>query len=115
MRGGVWTERIAAEEFAYHEAEVNLLSSTGNITHLSAIGAMNERGEFAAKRTSGRRVRSNDGDEQASLSDLDLLDQHPFGKGQEERFFHVTLTDQATSNSRGFGGKYTIFFSAPLI
>ncbi len=57
---------------------------------------------------SGQRdaiVRGDHRDEQAVFGELDLINQHPFGKWQQWGPFHHTLASQAKRHSRGFSWK----------
>src|SRR6266566_4961167 len=106
-------QRIATEEFPHGQGELDLAPAAGHIAHTPAVGAMNGRRTLRTERTTRRWVRGDHGNEQAGFGDLDLVDEHPFGKGKKWRPFHHNLASQTTRHSRGFSRK-EVYHSFPL-
>src|SRR5258708_5544064 len=105
-----WSQGIVAKEFAYGEGQLDLAPTTGYIAQNPAITAMNGRRFFRTQWTTRRRMCGDYRDEQAGFGDLNLVDQHPFGKWKKWRPFHHNLASQTKPHSRGYLWKVVYHF-----
>ena len=96
------TERIAAEEFAYAENQLDTTTSTGGISHRSAIPAMNGGRWLTAQGTAGRGMRRDDRDAYFVFASLDLVNLHPLGKREQRIAFHHDLVSLSTQSDEFF-------------
>jgi hypothetical protein len=85
------TERITTIEFANGERKLDRATPTRNITQAPAIMTLDGRGCASTERTARCRVRGNHRNQQAGLSHLDLINEHPFRERKQWRPFHDTL------------------------
>jgi len=70
------TERIAAEEFAHAERKPDTTTSTGSISHRSAVPAMNAARWVRAQGTAAGGMRCAGRDAHLLFAYLDLLNLH---------------------------------------
>src|SRR6266487_3876997 len=96
------TERIVAEEFAHVESKLNTTTSTGGISHCSAIPAMNGGRWVTAQGTAGGGMRRDDRDADFVFASLDLVNLHPFGKREQRIAFHHDLVSLSTQSDEFF-------------
>jgi predicted kinase len=96
------TEPIAAEEFAHVESKLDTTTTTGGISHRSAIPAMNGGRWVTAQGTAGRGMRRDDRDTDFVFASLDLVNLHPFGKREQRIAFHYDLVSLSTQSDEFF-------------
>src|SRR5207249_12158429 len=84
--------------------------SAGNVTQDTAVGAMNGRRRESTKGTARRWMCCDNRNEQTSVCDLYLIDEHPFGKWKKWGPFHHHLASQTTLHSTGFSWKVVYQF-----
>jgi hypothetical protein len=96
------TERIAAEEFAHAESKLDMTTTTGGVSHRSAIPATNGGRWVTAQVTAGGGMRRDDRDAYFVLAGLDLVNLHPFGKREQRIVFHHDLVSLSTQSDEFF-------------
>ena len=77
------TVGVATGEFADGQEKLDPTTRAGDITQGSAVVTMDRRRRFRTQWTARCRVRRDHRDHQASLCDLDLLNEHPFRQWQQ--------------------------------
>ncbi len=95
-------ERIATVEFAHREAQLDSASCTGSITQDPPIVAMHGGRRESTKGTASCGMRCNDSNDQTGCGDLNLINQHPFGKWKQWGLFHHHLGSRDKEGSTSF-------------
>jgi hypothetical protein len=109
------TQRIAAEEFAHAESQLDTTTTTGDISHRSAVPAMNGGRWVTAQGTAGHGMRGDDRDAYFVLAGLDLINLHPFGKREQRVSFHRNLVSLSKRSDEFFWKEAYHIFSLFLI
>jgi hypothetical protein len=90
------TQRIAAEEFAHAEDQLDTATTAWDISHSSAIPAVKRARWVATQGTAGCEMRRDDRDMHLVFAGLDVLNLHPLGKREQGIAFHHDLISLST-------------------